>query len=126
MVHIKQLDEGNTVRLFGFSEEYDPSQGHIVCLCLCVFVCVVSAMVWNIEDERIYRGEGNTLEALFVWAVWKFSTENQCIKLHLQDLLVWEIQASHNSGIMLINCNSARFNAMLSLGLQALNQLAIT
>lgn len=32
MAHIKQTDEGNTVRLFGFSEEYEPSQGHIVCV----------------------------------------------------------------------------------------------
>lgn len=36
MAHIKQPDEGNTVRLFGFSE-YDPSQGHIVCLPVCVW-----------------------------------------------------------------------------------------
>lgn len=40
MAHIKQPDEGNTVRLFSFSEEYDPSKGHIVCLTLslCVFL----------------------------------------------------------------------------------------
>lgn len=34
VAHIKQPDEGNTGRLFAFSEECDPSQGHIVCLCV--------------------------------------------------------------------------------------------
>ncbi len=53
VAHIKQPDEGNTVRLFGFSEEYDSSQGHIVCLCGCVWVCVFPlTLVWNIEDEK--------------------------------------------------------------------------
>lgn len=49
MAHIRQPDEGNTVRLFGFLEEYDPSQGHIVCPCLCVFF--PTTLVCNAEDE---------------------------------------------------------------------------
>lgn len=78
VAHIKQPDEGNTVRLFGLSEEYDPSQGHIVRLCPCVFF--PTTLVWNIEDEENKLG----LFALNTWnrRIWEFSTENPLVKLY--------------------------------------------
>jgi len=67
VAHIKQPDEENTVRLFGFLQGMISSQGHIVCCCFFREAC-------NIEDERGEQTGPFCSESESE----KFSTENQC------------------------------------------------
>lgn len=102
VAHIKQPDEGNTVRLF--QRIMIPHKGTlcVASVCVCFFLQLWSEILKMREENK---------QGLFVLNTWRRIIKDLSMDNHSLDLLFRGRLLSCNHGMVLINCNSAGHTA---------------